>query len=590
MPKHKKNDETQPDHSPVTFTRRNFLAGLGSLAASAAWIPVFRVAPASAQATGTAPPDFPASIELYQQGYENWAGDLKIDALWTCAPKSPAEVVELANWAHANNYRLRARGSMHGWSPLAVTAGEGLDTRVVLVDTTQHLTAMRIASTEPAAVAVQAGAMLDDLLLFTEQAGLGFLATPAIGGISVGGMLAINGHGTGIPARGEARVPGQTYGSLSNLVTAVTAVVWDQDSGRYVLRSFDRDHPHCKALLTHLGRSFVTEVTLRVAADSHLRCQSITDVSAAELLARPSSLLPRKLSSYLDRAGRAEIIWFPFTQNPWLKVWSVSPSKPLTARETSTPYNYPFSDSIPREISDLADQIISGNGMFTPQFGQMEYAAVVAGLKATQSEDLWGLSKNLLLYIRASTLRLSEFGFAVLTRRANVQRVVSEFHDQYKRMVAAYQARNEYPINGPMEIRVTGLDLPADAGVARAEAPALSALHPRADHPEWDVAVWLNLLTFPGTPQAHVFLREMETWMYQNYSGDYAAVRPEWSKGWAYTENSGWADPAILSVNVPGSFPAGQGQGGDWHWARKMLNHFDPYRVFSNSLLDTLLP
>ncbi|MGH8459790.1 MAG: cholesterol oxidase substrate-binding domain-containing protein, partial [Nevskiales bacterium] len=56
----------------------------------------------------------------------------------------------------------------------------------------------------------------------------------------------------------------------------------------------------------------------------------------------------------------------------------------------------------------------------------------------------------------------------------------------------------------------------------------------------------------------------------------------------AYTEQAAWSDPAFLVQAVPGAFPAEPGHG--WDWARKMLNHYDPHRVFSNGLLDTLLP
>ena len=95
-------------------SRRSFLAGAGVAAAGAlTWIPVFRATPASAQATSAPPPGFPASIALYQQAYQNWAGMIAIDSVWTCAPASASDVVTLANWAHANGYRLRAKGMSH---------------------------------------------------------------------------------------------------------------------------------------------------------------------------------------------------------------------------------------------------------------------------------------------------------------------------------------------------------------------------------------------------------------------------------------------------------------------------------------------
>ena len=49
------------------------------------WVPAFRI-PAAGAAT---PPNFPSTISLYQQAYKNWAGDIAVDAAWTCAPEDP---------------------------------------------------------------------------------------------------------------------------------------------------------------------------------------------------------------------------------------------------------------------------------------------------------------------------------------------------------------------------------------------------------------------------------------------------------------------------------------------------------------------
>ncbi len=93
------------------LSRRKLLAGgIGAAALTAAgWSPAFRVPAAGA----AAPPNFPAGISLYQQAFKNWAGDIAVDALYTCAPTTPAQVVTIANWAKANNYKIRARGRMH---------------------------------------------------------------------------------------------------------------------------------------------------------------------------------------------------------------------------------------------------------------------------------------------------------------------------------------------------------------------------------------------------------------------------------------------------------------------------------------------
>ncbi|WP_459708680.1 cholesterol oxidase substrate-binding domain-containing protein, partial [Paraburkholderia sp. 2C] len=137
--------------------------------------------------------------------------------------------------------------------------------------------------------------------------------------------------------------------------------------------------------------------------------------------------------------------------------------------------------------------------------------------------------------------------------------------------------------------RVTGLDQPADAG-SGAAAPLLSPLRPRADRPDWNIAVYFDILTMPGTPAANRFYREIEQWMLSNYAGSYATVRPEWSKGWAYTDGAPWQDLSLIGSAIPAAFSEGQPASGRWDAARAVLNTFDPQRIFASPLLDRLLP
>ncbi|NUU22573.1 MAG: FAD-binding protein, partial [Streptomycetaceae bacterium] len=517
-----------------------------------------------------------------------WSGEMRVDDLWTCTPATPADVVALANWAQAHGWTLRARGFGHNWSPILVTSDAG-SLNTLLVDTTRYLTSVSVQTGGTPSVTAQTGISMDALLATLEASGLGLTAAPAPGDITLGGVLAIGAHGTAVPAVGESRPYGHTYGSLSNLVLSLTAVVWDQAAGRYALRTFARTDPAIAPLLVNLGRTFVTEVRLRVGANHRYRCQSRATIRADEMFAPPASAGANSFASYVRQSGRVEAIWFPFSDNPWLKVWSVAPTQPLGSREVTAPYNYPFSDFLSTEAADLLGQIIAGNTGATPAFCNLQSATASAGLVATLSWDLWGWSKNTLLYIRPTTFRVTANGYAILTRRADVQRVVSEFYAYYKGAITAYQAQGKFPMNGPLEIRVTGLDDPADTGVAGAVHPALSAVRPRPDHADWDVAVWLDILTVPGTPDSQRFYRETEQWVLANFSGAYAQVRAEWSKGWGYSGTSAWADPVVLGTTVPGSFRSGLPVGNNWDTAVAALRAYDPHGVFSNGFLDGLL-
>ncbi|WP_406491212.1 FAD-binding protein [Streptomyces sp. NBC_01604] len=563
------------DSSDSSWSRRGFLRSAAALAA----VPVLVAADPAVAAEEL--PDFPAGVALYRSAYRNWVGEITADGLWACAPEDGEQAVAVVNWAWRHGWAVRARGSSHGWSPLTVTEGTASDAPVLLVDTASHFTGLALES--GSCVRSGTGVTLEALLTYLEEHGLGVTAAPAPGDLTLGGALAVDAHGTAVPAKGERRLPGHTYGSLSNLVLSLTAVVWDEDRGAYALRTFRRDEADCAALLTHLGRALVVEVVLRVGANTNLRCVSRVDIPAGELFAGPGED-GRTFASFLEEAGRVEAIWFAFTEFPWLKVWSVSPTRPLTSRRVTSPYNYPFSDNVPTLVADLAGRMVSDAAWYlAPVLGNAQYDAAALGLVTTLSADIWGPSKNTLLYLKPTTLRVTANGYAVLTTRDQVQRVVAEFTSYYRERLTTYAARGRFPVNGTVEIRVTGLDEPGDVAVDQARAPLLSALRPSEEHPEWDTAVWLDVLTLPGTPYAEMFLREIERFLLDTYDGGHALTRVEWSKGWAYTDEAVWSDEEVLGTVVPASFGESV-----WGQAAGTLDRLDPHRVFGNGFLDRL--
>ena len=573
---------------PSRLSRRTFLGAAGATAALSGltWTPAFRVTPA--EAATAAPPSFPSGISVYQQAWTNWSGEIVLSPQWTCAPAGPADVVTLANWAHTQGWKIRAKGMGHGWSPLLEPSGA--TGNILLVDTTQHLTAVTVNSGSPASVTAQAGISMLNLLTALENAGYGLTHTPAPGDLSLGGVLAIDGHGSAVPATGETLTTGHTFGSVSNLVTSLTAVVWDSTQSAYVLKTFQRSDPDIAAFLVHLGRAFVTEATLRIGANVRLRCQSSYTTNVGTLFAPPASAGSSSFASLVNQSGRVETIWFPFTTVPWLKVWSVSPSKPTFSVENESPFPFSFADSVSTQESAFIADIVAGDVSVTPSFENLEMSIVGTGLIFTGTWDIWGWAKNSQLYVKPTTLQVTANGYAILCARSDVQRVVSEFYTYLNNALTTYQAKGQYPMNGPWEVRVTGLDNAADSGVSGAVQPLLSALRPRPDHPGWDTAVWMDLLTIPGTPQSQQFYRETEQWVLSNYTGGYAAVRPEWSKGWAYSGSAAWADSTILGTTIPAAYRTGQPSGSNWDTALSILDRYDPGRIYSNTFLDGLMP
>jgi FAD/FMN-containing dehydrogenase len=312
------------------------------------------------------------------------------------------------------------------------------------------------------------------------------------------------------------------------------------------------------------------------------------NITAADLFAPPASAGSNSLASYATSAGRVEAIWFPFTTTPWLKVWSVAPTKPALSIQVSSPYNYSFTNSVTTAENQFFDQVATGDTAGTPSFEGTAMALVDTGLVFTGTWDVWSQWQNVLLYVKPTTIRIVEAGFAIVTSRANIQRVVSEFYTQYQSRLAHYQGLGQYPMNGPVEIRVTGLDQPRESTAAGAQQPILSSVRPRPDQPGWDTAVWLDMGTLPVTPGFSQFYADMESWIWSNYTGSYATVRPEWSKAWACTGQGPWTNSAILASTIPAAVSAGQASGDGWTAATAILKKYDPNKVFSNPFLDTL--
>ena len=534
------------------------------------------------------PANFPAGIELYRQAYENWSLEIRVDDVWTCTPCNAQDVVTLANWAHANGWRLRPSGSKHGWSPFTVLPEQRADLKVLLVDTTKHLTAVEVGTRDGHhVVTVGAGALMDDVLVAMQGAGRGWTSVPAAGDITIAGAIAINGHGAALPALGEDTA-GFSFGSMSNRVLSLDAVVWDRPSHRYVIRTFERDDRVTKAVLTSMGRVFITGYTLTTEPLTNLRCISYTDIPGDEILAAPGSP-GRTFESFTDQAGRLEVIWFPGTESPWLKVWSVEPTKPAASREVTDAYNYPFSDNIPVEVARLVNLIMNGHPEATPQFGQTCLQATTVGLAAFQATDIWGPARNTQHYIKPTTLRAGEFGWTVITARHNVQRVLFEFMAKVKELNARYEARGLWPQNMPIELRCSSVDTVAALEIDGAEPPVLSGTTPDDDHPEWDSAVWLNILSLPETPGVYEYKTELEQWVIDNYTGEYATCRVEWSKGWAFTPERDFLNDDVIDNAIPDSLRRGRPNNADWDWAIARLDELDPHDVFGNPFTDRLL-
>ncbi|TQI80516.1 FAD binding domain-containing protein [Serratia fonticola] len=532
------------------------------------------------------PENFPEHINVSKGEFVNWSKEISENDIWICSPEKVGEITEVVNWAYSHDYKVKAKGASHNWSPLNISPLLDDKNRIIFIDTRKSIVNVSInEKNTPVTVTAETGITMDALCDFLEDKGYGFNSMPAPGDLTLGGVLAINGHGTSVLSTEEKRVPGQVFGSLSNAIISLKAIVWDNLSESYILREFNRNEADISVLLTNLGRIFIVEATLQVMQNPRLLCESIFHLSADELLGKESKT---SLSTFINKSGRVEVIWFPFTENPWLKVWTIAPQKPFLARKVSSPYNYPITDNIPEVLSDLIGLIQGSAPELTPLFGKTQYSITSSSVNLTLSSEIWGWSKNVLHYIKPTTLRMTANGYAILTRRSNIQNILYSLSRNHSAMLEKYAREGKYPINGPVEIRITGLDYLSDLDIASNVEPSLSALKKVADRPDIDCAIWFDVLTMPGTSGAEEFYAELEEWIYNQFNTDTSIVRVEWSKGWAYTSSKAWANNDVIRNKIPASYIT-NGNNDEWNDCMQKLTQFDPHGVFLTQFVNQLL-
>ncbi|XP_021945500.1 uncharacterized protein LOC110843774 isoform X2 [Folsomia candida] len=527
------------------------------------------------------PPNFPLGITLLSSDFLNWSELLNMRSLWAAEPETPEDVVTLANWAYKHGYSLRPRGYSHSWAPLTVTPASQCS-RTLIVDTTKHLTAMRMLTNSsglhaPINVLTQTGASWEDLLNYLESKNLGIFSFPAVGKMTIGGTLAVGAHGTGFPTRAAKLDTGFRTGD---------AVVWDYKKNEYALRTFTRlQDEDMRAFLVHLGRAFITQVSLMVGPNYNLRCQSITNIRADALFSRDHDN-ENALANFVENYDRVEAQFFPYTDRTWLKLWTEEKVKSGNALTIDKPYPYTHGRQVFRPADRLISLLASGITRLTPVISRMTYEIGVSGVALTRTADVWGPSKNSLLYYHHLAHKFVSLGYNVVTSRANIQKVVNLCYLFYSRLSDEMATKGMWPMNQPLEFRITGLDkvevMEINSTKTTIKPPALSFLSEIEGHPEYDVAVFFGLHYFPGTPNTATFMKAWESFLFTNFNGGYATARVEWAKTWGFDDDNSWVNSTVFNQILPATY------GSEWNWAMAKLDEYDPHNIYSNEFLQKL--
>ena len=575
---------TKSDGAPS----RDWLYALGEKAVGATSSPspvVVQAAPLSGR----------PGIEVDTIQFSDWSHFIEVPSVPIARVSTPDDVVGVCNWAAQNGYTVRAVGESHNWSPILL-ASQQTAAKVMLVDTTK-LNSCHFAVVDGVPLATfGTGISLESATAYLETRhnhgtgaapGYSLPHMPAPGNLTLGGMLAIGAHGTCVPSGTDEP---DLMGSLSNLIMGFDAVVTDPDHPTpttYAIRHFDRADTDAAAFLVHLGRAFITAVTLRVVPNYYLQMRCLFP-DVAELFASPSGgeLPAQAYSNLVDAYGRDEVLWFPFTDRGFVQCAELQSSK--IEPQVPGPYNYSWMNDVTPLKSDLIAAALHADPKITPGFGETELACAQVTLT---DKVLNGTARDLELYLKDTTLRVTLSGWALQIRRADVQAVASQFFQQLTSAMDTARAGGKYPVNAATEIRCTTLDRQDALGVTGAVPPTLAATHSVApDDPTLDTVIWFNIAVVPRTLEAYQFLTDLEGWMIDTWGADQPVrFRPEWSKAWAWSIDGPWTNNARIAA-----FRATYNQTTEgpltFESAAATLASYDKANLFTNPFLQTLFP
>ena len=545
------------------------------------------VAPVVTTTPTGAPAGFPPNIPYATEKFLNWAWDINLPAITTATPRNEDDAVQLVNAAAATGYKVRVKGKGHNWSPLLIRNGADVS-KTIFINTVNLSAAQFNANGGTPLATFGTGITVDAATLFLEQQnnvnpggapGYTFVNMTGPGALTLGGALAIGAHGTSVDAPG-ADTKG-LGGCLSNLVVSFRAIVSDPASGKYVVKTFSRTDPDAAAFLVHLGRAFITQVTMRVVLNYYLQVSNVYPPRKVLFQAPAANLDPNAIQSLVNKFGRVEVIWFPGTFYPWVKTWQQFATAPGPL--VPGPYNYRFANTITDPDNVVIRKVLSDAPGLTPLFQFVALSTARDAKNGSEFTKLNGTSRNLLHYVKDTTMRVTSFGYAIQINRNQVQQTAYDFFNKFHSLNESYQAKLKYPINSAVEMRYTTLDKVTNLGVdpTQAQAPLLSASalcdNTRTD---LDTVFWLDILTIPGTKTCNDFFVELEAWVQSQWG---SVIRPEWSKGWAYTANGPYTNDALIKNQVVGTYYKNT-----FASAKATLAKYDTANVYTNDFLDKL--
>lgn len=341
-------------------------------------------------------------------GWTNWAGTASDDPRRIHTPHSVAELAEVITAGAAEGHRIRARGSGHSFTPIAVTDSDAIDltgwTGIASVDVDTGL------------VTVRSGTSLRQLNAELGTLGLAMTNLGDIDAQTIAGAVSTGTHGTG-----------ERFGGISTQIARLELVLAD---GSVVSCSADHNPDLFQAARVGLG-------ALGVISHVTLRCEPAFVLSAQE---RPEPLeqVLEGFDEFAAQHDHFEFYWFPYGKNALVKRNNRAPAgtPPTPLSQARRFFEYEV-------MENAAFGALCRIGRAVPRLVQPLGKLSSAALSAREYSDL-----SYRVFVTHRGVRFVESEYAI--PRETLHDVLAELR--------ALVPRLENPVAFPVEVRVAASD------------------------------------------------------------------------------------------------------------------------------------
>ena len=164
--------------------------------------------------------------------------------------------------------------------------------------------------------------------------------------------------------------------------------------------------------------------------------------------------------------------------------------------------------------------------------------------------------------------------------------------DKYNEIISRFSSDLKWPMNGPIELRVSSLDAAEHISTENGKSPSrpvisIMASDSLSEKNGWDICIVVEITTLPISDSLNMFYSQMEEWILDTFTSNFARARPDWAKGGAYTSDGPWTNQAVLSY-IRESFTLGRASDDNWQWQTTTLEKYDSKNIFQSIMTSQL--